>query len=242
MIGVGVAALACLSTLLGGFAAVRIHDRLHLLIGFASGAVMGVVFFDVLPEFVERSEASGIALKWATLFIAAGFLAFYILESVTALHGAREHEHKGSGHHSEEMGIVAAAGLSVHSFLDGLAIGVGFRTDTRLGVAIALAVLVHDFSDGLNTVTVVLAHGNPLRRALRWLVVDATTPVLGAAVALVTPLSGDVLPGILGVFVGFFLYIGASDLLPEAREHESPWPKVATLVGMSALFAVTRVL
>lgn len=242
MTGIAVAALAFISTSLGGLAAVRIRDRLHLLVGFASGAVVGVVLFDVLPEFAERASASGIALHTATLFMAAGFLGFYILESITALHGAREHEHQTTKEHREEIGVLAAAGLSVHSFLDGLAIGVGFRTDTHLGVAIALAVLVHDFSDGLNTVTVMLAHGNPLRRALRWLVIDAVAPVLGATTALLAPVGGSVLPALLGVFCGFFLYIGASDLLPEAREHESPWPKAATVLGMAVLFGVTRFL
>ncbi len=136
--------------------------------------------------------------------------------------------------------MVAAAGLSFHSFLDGVAIGVGFKTDLRLGVALGIAVLAHDFTDGLNTVTVVLAHGNSLRRAMRWLLVDAITPLLGATVALVAPLPSAILPYILGSFVGVFLYIGASDLLPEAREHDSPWPVAATVVGMALLWGVTR--
>jgi zinc transporter ZupT len=107
-------------------------------------------------------------------------------------------------------------------------------------VAIGIAVLAHDFADGLNTVTVVLAHGNSLRRALRWLLVDAITPLLGATTALLAPIPNGVLPYILGSFVGVFIYIGASDLLPEAREHDSPWPAVATVAGMALLWGVTR--
>jgi ZIP family zinc transporter len=102
-------------------------------------------------------------------------------------------------------------------------------------------VLAHDFSDGLNTVTVMLAHGNALRRALRWLAIDALSPMLGALVAVALQPSLEVLPYLLALFAGSFLYIGASDLLPEAREHDSPWVAVSTLAGMGLLYAISRV-
>lgn len=241
MLGILVAALTFFSTGLGGLAAVRVRDRMHLLLGFSSGAVIGVALFDVLPELVTRSAASGIELSHAMLFVAGGFLVFYLLETLTDMHNGPGHGHEhGHSRSSQPAGMVAAAGLSFHSFLDGVAIGVGFKTNTSLGILIGLAVLAHDFTDGLNTVTVVLAHGNSLRRALRWLVVDAATPLLGATTALLAPIPSGVLPYILGSFVGVFIYIGASDLLPEAREHDSPWPAAATVVGMALLWGVTR--
>jgi zinc transporter, ZIP family len=239
VLGILVATLTFFSTCLGGLAAVRVRDRMHLLLGFSSGAVLGVALFDVFPELIARSQSAGIAISNAMLFVAAGFLVFFLLERATALHGGPGHGHP-HGTPVKEVGIVAAAGLSFHSFLDGVAIGVGFKTNLTLGVAIGIAVLAHDFADGLNTVTVVLAHGNSLRRALRWLLVDAITPLLGATTALLAPIPNGVLPYILGSFVGVFIYIGASDLLPEAREHDSPWPAVATVAGMALLWGVTR--
>jgi ZIP family zinc transporter len=142
----------------------------------------------------------------------------------------------------QEFGIVVAAGLSVHSFLDGVAIGVGFQTSSHIGLLIALGVIAHDLSDGLNTVTVVLAHGNPLKRAALWLIVDMVTPVLGAVSTLAVGLSPGLLPWVLAFFAGSFLYIGASDLLPEAREHDSPLVAVATMAGLLAIYLITRVL
>lgn len=233
------ATLTFFSTSLGGLAAVRVRDRMHLLLGFSSGAVIGVALFDVLPELVSRSQASGIEISHAMLFVAGGFLVFYLLETLTDMHNGPGHGHE-HGHSSQPVGMVAAAGLSFHSFLDGVAIGVGFKTNSSLGIVIGIAVLAHDFTDGLNTVTVVLSHGNSLRRAVRWLLVDALTPLLGATVALIAPIPSGVLPYILGSFVGVFIYIGASDLLPEAREHESPWPAAATVAGMALLWGVTR--
>jgi len=123
-----------------------------------------------------------------------------------------------------------------------VAIGVGFQASAFLGLTIALAVIAHDFTDGMNTVTVMLAHGNPVRRSARFLLLDMTTPILGAASTLAIRLPSAVLPYILAFFAGFLLYIGASDLLPEAREHKSPLVALATVAGMVLIFTVTRLL
>lgn len=234
-----VACVTFVSTGLGGLAAIRFRDRLHLLLGFSAGAVLGVVFFDVLPEAFALTPPRNFMLA-----AAAGFLAFFALERYTALHRAREHEHSaGRGRpHEPELGVLGAAGLSVHSFLDGVAIGIAFQASAALGVVVALAVIAHDFDDGLNTVTVLLAHGNQVSKARRWLLVDMTTPILGAASTLLFHVPVSFLPWILAFFAGFFLYIGASDLLPEAREHDSPWVAVATALGLLVIFLVTRAL
>jgi ZIP family zinc transporter len=231
------ALLTLLSTGVGGLAALRLRDQLHLLLGFSAGAVLAVAMFDVLPETFTIDGAHGPVMGAA----AFGFLSFFALERYTALHSAREHMHATSAHESE-MGTFAAGALALHSFLDGVAIGVGFQASARLGLLIALGVIAHDFSDGLNTVTVVLSHGNPVRRAAAWLAVDMIAPVLGAAATLLIQLPAGILPWILAFFFGCFLYIGASDLLPEAREHHSPLVGVATTAGMVAIFLVTRML
>src|ERR1700756_4447534 len=166
------ASFILVSTGLGGIAALRFRDRLHLLLGFSSGAVMAVALFDILPEiFALEGGASYMP------FAAICFLAFFGLERYTALHRSREHVHTAAAH-EQELGALSAAGLTFHSFLDGVAIGVGFQTSAKIGLLIALGIIVHDLSDGLNTVTVVLAHGNPRKRALSWLVADMVAPVL----------------------------------------------------------------
>ena len=232
--------LACatlVSTGLGGLAAVRFRDRLHLLLGFSAGAVLGVVFFDVLPEVFSLEARTPSVMLGA----AAGFLAFFGLERMTALHAAREHEHVDTAHQAE-LGLLGAAGLCFHSFLDGVAIGISFQANPKMGFLIAVAIIAHDFSDGLNTVTVVLAHGNPVRRSVAWLLIDMAAPVIGAASTLLIAFPSGVLPWVLAFFCGFFLYIGASDLLPEARTHHSPLVGIATAAGMGLIFLITRML
>ncbi len=225
------------STCFGGLAAIRLRDRLHLLLGFSSGAVIAVVLFDVIPEIFDVGGTETPVMP----MVAVGFLVFFGLERLTALHRSREHAHQ-TGVHPEEFGIIAAAGLSIHSFLDGFAIGVGFQTNFQMGLLISLAVIAHDFSDGLNTVTVVLAHGSGVKRAVQWLIADATAPILGAFSAL--PMRGGpaLLSWLLAFFAGAFLYIGASDLLPEAREHDSPVVGVATTAGMLLIYLISQYL
>lgn len=229
------ASVTLVSTGLGGMAALRFRDRLHLLLGFSSGAVIAVALFDILPEVYAMNDAS----LYLPL-ISVGFLAFFGLERYTSMHRSREHVHTAAAHELE-LGALSAAGLTFHSFLDGVAIGVGFQTSPRVGLLIAFGIIAHDLSDGLNTVTVVLAHGNPLRRATFWLALDMVAPLVGAAVTLLISLNA-VLPWLLAFFAGSFLYIGASDLLPEAKEHDSPMVGVATALGMLAIYLTTRML
>lgn len=231
------ACFTLVSTGMGGIAAIRLRDRMHLLLGFSSGAVLGVALFDLLPEVILAGDPPARMMP----MVAAGFLAFFALERVTALHRGREHAHMADSH-EQELGAMAAAGLALHSFLDGFAIGVGFQSSLAIGLLIALGVIAHDFSDGLNTVTVVLAHDNPVRRAIIWLAIDMATPVLGAITATVIPLPVTLVPWLLALFAGSFLYIGASDLLPEAREHDSPLVGVATAAGMLTMYLVAQLL
>jgi zinc transporter, ZIP family len=229
------ASVTLVSTGLGGLAAFRFRDRLHLLLGFSSGVVIAVALFDILPEvFAIDAGSSYMPL------VAVGFLAFFGLERYTAMHRSREHVHAITAH-EQELGTLSAGGLALHSFLDGVAIGVGFQTSAKVGLLIALGIITHDLGDGLNTVAVVLAHGNPLKRAAFWLAMDMIAPVLGAATTLLINLNG-LLPWVLAFFAGSFLYIGASDLLPEAKEHDSPLVGVATAMGMLAIFLTTRAL
>jgi ZIP family zinc transporter len=203
------------STGLGGIAAFRFRESLHLLLGFSSGAVIGVALFDMLPEAVALDGGTR-HLPLAGL----GFLAFFGLERYTTMHRGRGLSEMTSAD-QRELGVLSAGGLCIHSFLDGVAIGAGFQTSAQLGLLIALGIIAHDLSDGLNTVTVVLAHGNSRRRALFWLGADMLAPVFGAATTLFVNFDG-LLPWVLAFFVGSFIYIGASDLLPEAKTHDSP--------------------
>lgn len=139
--------------------------------------------------------------------------------------------------------MASALALIGHSFLDGIGIGLGFQIDPAVGIAVAIAVLAHDFSDGLNTVGLMLAHENSRRRAVLFLLLDAAAPVAGALLSLLFQISDQHLVLYLGFFAGFLLYIGASEILPEAHSKHSSYQTIAmTIVGVVTIFTVTRFL
>src|SRR5690349_20189993 len=134
--------------------------------------------------------------------------------------------------------MLGAGSLSIHSFLDGVAIGLAFQVSAAVGAIVTIAVLTHDFSDGINTVNLILKDEGKRKLAFRWLMVDAVAPVLGAASTLLFSVPGQALCIILALFSGFFLYIGASDLIPESYHvHPKFLTTAMTLLGAGILYA-----
>jgi len=230
--GVAVSIAAFFMTLLGGMLALRLQDRLHLVLGFSAGAVIAVAFFDLIPEAITLATPTH-SVDSVLVVVAIGFVVYMILDRTIAPHG-----HKGP--RTERLwqrGALGAASLSVHSFLDGFAIGLAFNVSTSVGWIVSAAVLTHDFSDGVNTVGIVLGKKGGNRSAVVWLVIDAVAPVIGAASTLVLQFPQELLGLCLALFAGFFIYISASDLLPESyHDHPTGWTTVMTLLGIATVY------
>jgi len=230
---IGIAAF--LSTMLGGVLALRLRDRLHLILGFSAGSVIAVAFFDLIPEALELGEALGAQTMLS--ITAAGFLFYLALDRLLDLHGHTHEEHAPLA-----RGHVRAGSFSIHSFLDGVGIGLAFQVSPIVGTIVAVAVLMHGFSDGINTVNVILRDGGSRSKALRWLLTDAIAPGLGLATTAFFTLGAEQLGILLALFAGFFLYIGASDLIPESHHaHPTFWTTVMTLLGAAVLYGAIRV-
>ena len=229
------------STLLGGLTALRHRDNLHRLLGYTAGVILGVVAFDLLPEIFHALQIQHASPTGPMIALVVGFLAFHIIEKSILIHHAHESEY--GVHHHPQVGIASALALSGHSFLDGVGIGLGFQVNTTVGIAVAVAVLAHDFSDGLNTVALMLTHKNNTRRALRLLLLDAVAPILGALSTFFIHVSDATLIWYLGFFAGFLLYIGASEILPEAHSQHSSYKTIGlTVLGVLTMFVVTSLL
>lgn len=234
-----IAAAAFCATMLGGLFALRLQDRLHSILGFSAGAVVAVAFFDLLPEALELGSTAH-STSDVFSFVAVGFLLYLLLDRVLLLH-SHAHDEETNEHHSQSRGHVRAGSLSLHSFLDGVGIGLAFQVSPAVGLVVAVAVLAHDFSDGINTINVVVRHGGKRSRALYWLLIDASAPVLGIIATRFFTISESTLGLLLAVFAGFFLYIGASDLIPESHHmHPKFLTTVMTLVGAALLYVVIR--
>ena len=216
------------STLAGGLFALRFRHRLHFILAFAAGVLLGVVAFDILPEAFGLVHQHGADAGGVMIALVVGFLFFHALEKFLLVHHAHESDY--AAHRHPSVGVLSSLGLVGHSFMDGMAIGLGFQVSSTVGTAVALAVIAHDFCDGLNTVSLMLVNGNRERRSKAMLLLDAFAPVLGAASTLFFRLPPSALAVYLGFFAGFLLYLGAADILPEAHSRAS---------GIAALGMIT---
>ena len=227
------------STLSGGITALKNEKWLHRIMGYTAGVLMGVVAFDLLPEIAKEVNATHTDFTRPMIALIVGFLVFHILEKTILINHAHESEY--GEHVHPQVGMASALALSGHSFLDGVGIGLGFQAGNAVGIAVAIAVIAHDFTDGMNTVILMLHNKNTSQRARRMLMVDAIAPVLGAASTLLFTLSNNWLVLYLGFFAGFLLYIGASDILPQAHSKDSSRITIGlTVLGTIFMFIVTR--
>jgi ZIP family zinc transporter len=122
-----------------------------------------------------------------------------------------------------------------------LGIGIGLHLSPSVGVVIAAAVLAHDFSDGINTMNMVLKNDGSRAQGLRWLVADALAPAAGIAASYLMTIPAQLFGMLLALFAGFFLYIGASDLVPESyHRHPKALTTATTLLGMMVIYGATK--
>lgn len=225
-----------LSNFLGGFFALKFRDKLHLILGFSAGTILGVAFFDLLPESFEIiGESFGTA--FAGMMIGIGFVFFMLIERFISINSHCEEGCESETH----KGRLGAFSLSIHSFFDGLVVGLAFQASFAVGFVVAIAIITHKFSDGLNTVSLILRDGGERKSAIKWLIFNSLAPILGIIISLFVFLPEAYLGIILAIFCGFFIYIGASDLLPESHHrHPTYLTTFATVFGIIFVYFVAK--
>ena len=241
MIAIAWAIASSLSAGLGGLVAVALRDKLHLVMGFSAGVLVTAALYDLLPAAVEVGADAGVPFQDIVGVLILGFLFFHVLDRLVGFHSHEEEAHTSG--RERWVGVIGAGSFAVHSFFDGASIGLAFQVGGETGALVTLAVASHRFSDGINTMSIMLAHNNTIRQAFTMLLVAALAPILGAASVLLVDIPGSVLALLLPIFAGIFIYIGATDLLPEAyRASRSPLSMATTVAGAAFMFGLTRLL
>ncbi len=212
-----VSLVTSIATLLGGllpFTKTFSRIDIRYLIGFASGAMISIALFDMLPE-------AGVMYPLA---IAVGFFGVYLIEKLVLIHACGEHECE-----IHPTGWPAMIGIATESLADGLAIAAGYMVNPILGIAIAFAVLVHEIPRGFSTVIIMQSANKSKKETLSALAIDAFFTPIGVLLAPLFPSSA--LPIILAFTAGTFLYVGASDLLPEAHKKFNIYVILSVILG-----------
>ena len=233
------ALISAIGAVLGGALALGERKRLHLTLGFTAGALLGLVAFDLLPEIFEISQDANFDFRWPMVALASGFLLFHTIEKSILLHHSQE-ESYGS-HKHPKVGILSAVALIGHSFLDGMSIGLAFQINKSVGIAVGVAVIAHRFADGFNSINLMLFNKNTREQAKKVLAVVAIAPFIGAVSTIFYTLPQTALALYLGFFAGFLLYIGASDILPQAHSKKSSRLTILfTVLGVIFMYFVSE--
>lgn len=227
---------AFLSAMSGGWLALRAVRYVGAIIAVGAGIRIGAAFVDLIPEAIEHLDSLDAAMFWTTL----GFVSFYVVDKLTSLHvgheTAAELDHEEADH--QHIGVVGAAGMGIHSLLDGVALAAGLAAGGAIGTIIAFVVIVHRFSDGIGVVSFLLTSRMEPRIAMRWVAIVAAAPLVGVVIGSLLTVPESALGAMLAFFAGFFLYVGAAELLPEAHRRDgSRFIVLATLAGVAVIYA-----
>jgi zinc and cadmium transporter len=186
----------------------------HFLAAFAAGTLLGTVFFDLLPEAVE--SAGDINVYFWTLF---GILAFFLLERF--IHWFHHHQLDYDDEPIKPTVPLIVVGDSVHNFIDGVVIAATFMVSIPLGIVTTLAVAAHEIPQEIGDFGLLLHNGVKRKRVLMLNFISALAALAGAFLFFMIGSRFEaVLPALLAITAGFFLYIAASDLIPEIH-HEN---------------------
>ena len=189
------------------------NKHIGKLISFSAGVLLGVAFFDILPQAVTMGGVKFALPLKATLL---GFTLLYLLEHFIMMHSCVEQE---CSYHT--LGITGLIGFYFHTFTDGLILSLGFAISEHLGMVTALAILLHKVPGGISSMSIFLAAKLSNIRAWRWSLVVSSGTVLGALVGyfIFSYLDFFMLKIMLGLSAGSFIYISASSLLPEVHKE-----------------------
>lgn len=195
------------------------YTRLRLveqryMVAFAGGAMVAIALFDLIPEMQSHNAVA----------LLAGFFIVYLLEKLVMLHSCGETECE-----AHVIGWSALIGIAIESLIDGVAIAIGFRATPALGLLVALAVFAHEVPRGLTTTVIMQGAGYNRLKVWGVLAVDAGFAPLGVLLAGFVPSAG--FEWLIGFTAGVFLYVGASDLLPDAHRRFNLRVVVSTLAG-----------
>ncbi len=185
-----------------------------LAMPFGAGALLAAAFFDLLPEAFETSDPQELLL-WTL----GGFLAFFLLERCAGWFH-HHHDHQVSSQHVSQRRLIIFGDM-VHNAIDGVAIGAAFIVSPVTGIITTLAVSAHEIPKELGTFALLLSRGWKDKTVILANIATAVATLV-TAVAVYVLGSGEVfsVAPFLALTAGFFIYIAASDIIPDI--HEQP--------------------
>ncbi|MBI4149192.1 ZIP family metal transporter [Candidatus Woesearchaeota archaeon] len=206
-----------------------------VIVGFAAGALLGAVFFDLLPEAGK--------LESGTAFVLGGIVLFFIIERFIHWHHCHDKE---CDMRKEAVGYLNIIGDAVHNFIDGAIIAAAYLVDASLGLVTTIAIAAHEIPQEIGDFGILVHSGFSRMKALLYNFLSALSAVAGALLALwaASAVAGAI-PFLIALAAGGFIYIAVADLLPELHKETSTRRVVMQLIfflmGIIVIWAMIQI-
>lgn len=228
--------IGSLISLLGGILLLKTKKRrrtaLLLTLPFGAGALLAAAFFDLLPESFEEADPTAMLL-----YCLGGFTAFFLLERLASWFH-HHHQHEDEAKNAPQRGLIILGDL-MHNAIDGVAIGAAFLVSVPTGIVTTFAVAAHEIPKELGTFAFLLTRGWKDKTVILANLATAVGTIVAAVVVYTLAKdSHDFVPPLLALTSGFFLYIAASDIIPDI--HEQP-QRVGTVQAAVLVLSVVVV-
>lgn len=213
---------------------------LMVLVGFSSGTLLGGAFIHLLPEAYEISAAN------AFYYVIIGIVSFFAMEKF--LYWRHCHEGECPVHMFAYLNLL---GDGIHNFIDGMIISATYvvsfaNGNYQLGFATTLGVIFHEIPQEIGDFGVLIYGGLSRKKALTYNFISALTAILGAVTTYFLSYVQDVATFLVPFAAGGFIYIAATDLMPELHKKfsasESIIQFVTILLGVGLMAYLKLVL
>jgi len=219
------------ATVIGLLVSYVLKDSVHMMLSFSASALIATACLILIPESIEIGESIHDIQYLLMVMVGGFFLAFFA--SLVFKHHKHTHDvHEDVGHAG-----LAPASVSAHGIIDGLASGAALIALPGLALPVIAAISMHRIVDGMTVGPVLIRNDVSKRQVLIWSVLTILSPLFGIALSQIITLNDSVLSLALAALAGLFLYVGASDILPETR-HAHPKLSIigASIVAVLAVY------
>ncbi len=204
----------------------KMDKLLLVLVALSGGGLLGGAFLHLIPEAIEKIGHNPLELQNVFIFVICGFLLFLLIEQYLHWHHCHG-EADGKGHcahedaHKKPVSTLILFGDGVHNLIDGLIIAAAFSVDPGVGIVTTIAVALHEIPQEIGDFGVLVYGGYTRSKALIFNFLSGLTAVLGGVIGFYfAEISGKASIYLLPIAAGGFIYIAASDLVPEIKHGE----------------------
>lgn len=228
-------------TTLGGIIGVIIKKNsnkfLSFILAFASGLMMSIICFDLIPEALGISSIINVIIG-----IIIGIIVMIFCDIIVQKKFNTNKRFEKNENTLLKTGIIVSIGLAIHNFPEGLAIGSGFEASMKLGLSLALAICLHDIPEGISMAVPMKNGGMKISKVIFYVVLSGITTGIGAFFgAIVGSISQEVISICLSFAAGAMLYIVSGELIPESNQlYHGKMTAIGNMIGfIIGIFATT---